>query len=219
MLELRGATDGELLDEPWRVVARGAGGGPLTWRARIRDDDGRVWRAEASSPQGLAGAWAPAKRPAPGPVAALRSLRPVAVDLRAETADGRGTGRSVTRRLVAEGVRSRRWRDGVTATLHLPAGEPAGVAVLDGGDPGVAPLAAALLASRGVLVLQVADGLEAARERLAGVPAAAGAGEPRVVAGDGLLPPGIPAEAPGDAEAWDALLSDLGAVPRQAVGR
>ena len=92
MLELRGATDGELLDEPWRVVARGAGGGPLTWRARIRDDDGRVWRAEATSPQGLAGAWAPAKRPAPGPVAALRSLRPVAIDLRAETADGHGTG-------------------------------------------------------------------------------------------------------------------------------
>src|SRR6478752_1658970 len=117
MLELRGATDGLLLDEPWRLEVRGAGAAPLTWRARIRDDDGRVWRAEAGRPEDLAGAWSPAKRPAPGPVAALRSLRPVSVDVRAETADGRAAARTVTRRLVADGVRRRRWCDGVSATL------------------------------------------------------------------------------------------------------
>jgi hypothetical protein len=215
MLELRGATDGLLLDEPWLLDVRGAGGAPLTWRARIRDDAGRVWRAEAGRPEDLAAAWTPAKRPPPGPVAALRSLRPVSVDVRAEAADGGAAARTVTRRLVAEGVRRRRWRDGVSATLHLPAGPPASVALLHGGDPAIAPLAAALLASRGVLVLQVADGLDAARERLAAVPAAAGA-QPRVVAGEGLLPPGVPATVAADAAAWDALLADLGATPRGA---
>jgi len=217
MLELRGATDGLLLDEPWRLEARGAGGAPLTWRARLRDDDGRVWRAEAERPEDLAGAWAPAKRPAPGPVAALRSLRPVRVDVRAEAADGQSAARTVTRRLVAEGVRRRRWRDGgLAATLHLPPGDPASVAVLDGGDPAVASLAAALLASRGVLVLQVTDGLPLARERLAAVPAAAGA-PPHVVPGDGVLPPGVPATTGADPAAWDALLAALGATPRSAA--
>jgi hypothetical protein len=213
MLELRGATDGLLLDEPWRLDVRGAGGAPLTWRARIRDDDGRVWRAEAERPEDLAGAWSPAKRPSPGPVAALRSLRPVSVDVRAEAADGRAASRTVTRRLVADGVRRRRWRDGAAATLHLPAGPAASVALLDGGDPAIAPLVAALLASRGVLVLHVTGGLDAASERLAAVPAAAGA-PPRVVAGEHLLPPGVPATAVPDADAWDALLADLGATPR-----
>jgi hypothetical protein len=218
MLELRGATDGLLLDEPWRLEARGAGGAALTWRARLRDDDGRVWRAEAQRPEELAGAWAPAKRPAPGPVAALRSLRPVRVDVRAEAADGQAAARTVTRRLVVDGARRRRWRDaGLAATLHLPPGEPASVALLDGGDPAIAPLAAALLASRGVLVLHVTEGLDLARERLAAVPAAADAA-PRVLSGgEAPLPPGVPATGEADAAAWDALLAALRATPRSTA--
>jgi hypothetical protein len=102
----------------------------------------------------------------------------------------------------------------MSATLHLPAGTAASVALLDGGDPAVAALAAALLASRGVLVLHVTEGgLEAARERLAAVPAAAEA-PPRIVAAGHLLPPGVPATTAADAGAWDALLADLGATPR-----
>jgi hypothetical protein len=217
MLELRGATDGLLLDEPWRLEARGAGGAPLTWRARLRDDDGRVWRAEAGRPEDLAGAWAPAKRPPPGPVAALRSLRPVRVDVRAEAADGQAAARTLTRRLVADGAQRRRWRDsGLAATLHLPAGDPTSVALLDGGDPAVAPLAAALLASRGVLVVHVTDGLELACERLAAVPAAAGA-RPQIVPGEALLPPGVPATTDADPAAWDSLLAALGATPRSVA--
>jgi len=79
-----------------------------------------------------------------------------------------------------------------------------------------AALAGPLLASRGVLVLTVLKGdVAAARERLAVVPAAAGA-EPRVLAGVPLAP-GVPAR-DGDpaarAAAWDALLGGLGARPR-----
>ena len=40
------------------------------------DDDGFVWRAAAPTSEGLLTAWVPAK-PTAGPVAALRSLRPV----------------------------------------------------------------------------------------------------------------------------------------------
>jgi hypothetical protein len=221
MLELRGATDGQLLDEPWLLDVRG--GGPasaLRWRARLRDDDGRIWRAEADSAAGLTEGWEPAKAP-PGPLAALRSLRPVAIDLRAEAPDGRAAARTITRRLVADGVRLRRWRDGVGATLHLPAGAPTATVVLDAtvaDEEGAAAavLAAPLLASRGVLVLAVTDSVAEAQTRLAAVPAAADA-EPTVLPA-GLVPPGVPTRDPGDpaerAAAWDALLAVLGATPR-----
>jgi hypothetical protein len=221
MLELRGATDGLLLDEPWLLDVRG--GGPaeaLRWRARLRDDDGRIWRAEAESAAGLAEGWAPAKAP-PGPLAALRSLRPVAIDLRAEAPDGRAAARTVTRRLVGEGVRLRRWRDGVAATLHLPAGAPTATVLLDATvaddqEAAAAVLAAPLLASRGVLVLTVTQSAEEAQERLATVPAAADL-VPTVLPA-GLVPPGVPTREPGDpaerAAAWDALLAVLGATPR-----
>src|SRR4051812_39947317 len=147
MLELRGATDGLLLDEPWRLDVRG--GGPaegLRWRARLRDDDGRVWLSAADSAAGLAAGWAPAKAP-PGPLAALRSLRPVAIDVRAEAPDGRAAMRTVSRRLVADGVRLRRWRDGVAATLCLPAGAPTATVVLDATGAGEQAAAAAMLAA------------------------------------------------------------------------
>jgi hypothetical protein len=148
----------------------------------------------------------PAKTPA-APVAALASLRPVALDVRAETPDGRAVARTLTRRLVAEGVRVRRWPEG---RLHLPPGEPCATVLLDGReDPAPATLAAPLLASRGALVLLVLTGdPAAAAERLAPVP---GATDPVTVAP--LLPPGVPALAAPDAAAWDALLARLGARP------
>jgi hypothetical protein len=118
-MEIRGAGVA-LLDEPLSLGVRAAPAGtPLRWRARVRDDDGRVWRAEAASPAELDLAWAPAKA-GTGPVAALLSLRPVEVEVRAEAPDGRAAARTITRRLVADGVRLRRWRDGLAATLHLP---------------------------------------------------------------------------------------------------
>jgi hypothetical protein len=243
-LELRGPADG-LLDDPLTLLARGAGGQTgLLWRARLRDDDGRVWRATAERPELLARAWTPAKETT-GAVAGLRSLRPVALDVRAEAPDGRAAARTFRRRLLADGVRVRRWKEGLNATLLLPLAEtPCAAVVLDAGggggtggasgacDAGVgtaeaAPLAAALLASRGVLVFAVATpgAADRAAELLAAVPAAARAAE----AGGGAvrlisslpLPPGVPArmsagQTSANAAAWDALLAELGATPRAA---
>ncbi len=231
-LEIRGSADG-LLDEPFLLRVRGAGpDAELAWRARYRDDDGRIWQAAAPRAADLGTRWSPAKD-STGPVAALRSLRPLAIEVRVEAADGRAAARSVTRRLAADGVRTRRWRDGLVATLHVPASPPACATLIIDATAGPAPeaiaqLAAPLLASRGVLALVVgagrgaADPIAMARERLAGVAAArepilvlpaleAGA-EPGVV-----LPPNVGAR-DGDpvarAAAWDELLARLGATPR-----
>jgi hypothetical protein len=260
MLEIRGAAPG-LLDDPLLLEVGGAApSSALVWRGRFRDDDGFVWRAAAARSEWLSTAWVPAKASA-GPVAALRSLRPVDVDVRVEAPDGAAASRTVTRRLIDEGVRVRRWRDLVAGTLHLP-GSPTGAAILidattapvprptrpeapdaDAG-PGtpaaaaVAPeavrdadvlaqaplLAAALLASRGVLVLVVtggrgADPVAAAQEQLAAVPGAAervrtfGAADIPLPAGIGLRGEDQPG-AVARAAAWDALLSRLGARPR-----
>lgn len=235
MLELQGAARG-LLDDPLTLRVRGLGGdaGPLAWRARLRDDDGRVWRAAADRPERLAAAFT-AGGSAP-PVAALRSLRPVAIDVRVEAPDGRAAARTLRRALVGPGVRVRRWRGllpGGEATLHRPAGAPTATVLLDatGGEPDatVALLSAPLLASRGVLVLTVARGgggrgprpepsalLAAAADRLAAaVPGAPPPDAIEVVAP--LLAPGIPARRPGDPAAWDQLLARLGAAPRLAA--
>lgn len=237
-VELRGPADA-LLDEPLQVTARGAGGSDgLLWRARIRDDDGRVWRAVAQRPEQLAAGWSPAKETT-GTVAGLRSLRPVALDLRAEVPDGRAGTRTFRRRLLAEGVRVRRWKQDLQGTLLLPAQEqPCAAVVVEALDPphdadgdaqpdpvatarAAAPLAAALLASRGVLVFAVATpgAAERAVELLAAVPAAQRAGSGVRLLPSTPLPPGVPARASAvevraAAEAWDALLAELGATPR-----
>jgi hypothetical protein len=159
----------ELLDDPFVLRVRGAGpDAKVVWRARFRDDDGRVWRATAERPEDLAAAWQPAKA-GTGPVAGLRSLRPVAIDVRAEAADGRAAARTLTRRLMADGVRPRRWRDGLTATLYLPAGDaPSATLIADAtagpAQAAVAALAGPLLASRGVLVLALGPGRTPAAE-------------------------------------------------------
>ncbi|MEA2411024.1 MAG: hypothetical protein QOC77_1585 [Thermoleophilaceae bacterium] len=234
-LEIRGVRAGLLLDEPLLLSAAGSG---LLWRARYRDDDSRVWRARADRAEDLLAALEPAK-PSTGPIAALASLRPVRIDVRVEAPDGRAAGRAVTRRLVADGVRLRRWREeGLSATLHLPAADaPCATVVIDGtGGPrhGVtAALAGPLLASRGALVLGLGSGsIDTARERLTAVP---GAGEPVLLTaadplgvkpahepagaeatGDAVvLPPGVgvrgePEGGAADrAAAWDELLSRL----------
>ncbi len=182
-LEIRGSADG-LLDEPILLRVRGAGpAAELTWRARYRDDDDRIWRATAARAEDLMARWVPAKD-STGAVAALRSLRPLSIEVRAETADGRAATRAITRRLVADGVRVRRWRDGLAATLHVPARpQPCATVIVDAtsgpAQERAAALAAPLLASRGALVLvvvasrNIADPLDLARERLAAVPAAA----------------------------------------------
>ena len=208
MLEIRGEATG-LLDEPLALRARG--GVVERWQARLLDDDRRSWRAQASRAEALMDAWAPAK-PGAGPVAALASLRPVRIDVRAETAEGAAASRTFERRLLGDGVQVRRWRaPAPTATLFLPHGPAGGVVVLDAG----ATLAGALLASRGVVALVVAgDEREPALELLARVPAAAEQA-PLVEAGVGA-PPGVPAVAPADGAAWDALLARAGATPRPA---
>jgi hypothetical protein len=215
-LELRAAPD-ELLDAPLEASVRGAGGGELLWRARAQDDDGRVWRASAARPEELTAAWAPAKATT-GEVAALRSLRPLAVELRAEASDGRATARTVRRRLLADGVKVRRWKDGVAGTLLLPGrdGPCAAVAVTEAVVPDALLPAAALLASRGVLVFAAAseqDG-ELALRLLASIPAAGRAERPPRLIPPLPLPPGLPTRAAADAAAWDALLAELGAGPR-----
>jgi hypothetical protein len=206
VLEIRGDATG-LIDEP--LVLRARGGVAVRWRARLLDDDGRSWRAQAERAEDLAGAWAPAKAGG-SPVAALASLRPVRIDVRAETAEGPAAARTLERRLVADGVKVRRWRaPAPAATLFLPAGPARGVVVLDAD----AVLAGALLASRGVVALAVgADARSAALELLVDVPAAAGQ-TPWVVE-QAVVPPGVPAVEPGDPAAWDALLARAGARPR-----
>ena len=188
-LEISGAASG-LLDDDLLLRVRGAGPeAALTWRARLLDDDGRVWRATAPRPDQLMTRWVAAKE-GTGTIAALRSLRPVAIDVRVEAADGRAAARTITRRFAADGVRARRWRDGLAATLHAPDDAIACSTLVIDATAGetqltVATLAAPLLASRGVLVLVVgparsrgaaaggaAGRLETARERLATLPAA-----------------------------------------------
>ncbi|WP_354697443.1 hypothetical protein DSM112329_03070 [Paraconexibacter sp. AEG42_29] len=171
---------------------RGAGEQPdAVWRAKVHDDEGRVWRAIADSPGALSRAWVPAKS-STGELAAHASLRPVAVEVRVELPDGRALARTVTRSFVGDGVRVRRWRDDLAASLYLPAGEgPFPAAVLDATEGAeavaVGALAGALLASRGVLSLVVAPparyapgagraALALAVERVAALPAAADAG-------------------------------------------
>jgi hypothetical protein len=247
-LEISGAPVG-LLDDDLVLRVRGAGPeAELTWRARLRDDDGRVWRATAPRPAELATRWVPAKE-GTGAIAALRSLRPVAIEVRAEAADGRAAARTFTRRFAGDGVRARRWRDGLAATLHAPADAACATVVVDAtaGETQltVATLAAPLLASRGVLVLVVgpargraaaaSDPLATARERLAAL-SGASAGEDILVLealdpfdvgaldGEGVvLPPGVGARDPQSAAAaraiaWDALLARLGARPRERAG-
>jgi hypothetical protein len=206
VVEIRGDATG-LIDEP--LVLRTRGGVAVRWRARLLDDDGRSWRAQADRAEDLPRAWAPAKAGG-SPVAALTSLRPVRIDVRAETAEGPAASRTLERRLVADGVKVRRWRaPAPAATLFLPAGEARGLVVVDT----AATLAAALLASRGVVALAVGAGdRDAALELLAQVPAAAGHA-PSIVEG-AVLPPGVPAVEPGDPAAWDALLARAGARAR-----
>jgi hypothetical protein len=260
MLEIRGATPG-LLDDPLLLDVGGAAPNTaLVWRGRFRDDDGFVWRAAAPRPEDLSTAWVPAKATA-GPVAALRSLRPVDVDVRVEAPDGSAASRTITRRLLDESVRVRRWRDDVVGTLHLPAA-PTGSAVLidatsaptpkpsrDDSTATIAvessldaqadeadaeaqadhiaagiPLASALLASRGVLVLVVTGGrgepLTVAQERLAAVPGTPPDGIDTYTAAEIPLPAGVGLrgeDRPGAiarAEAWDTLLARLRARPR-----
>jgi hypothetical protein len=203
VLEIRGDATG-LIDEPLALRVRG--GVAVRWRARLLDDDGRSWRAQAHRAEDLAGAWAPAKGGG-GPVAALASLRPVRIDVRAETAEGAAASRTLERRLVADGVKVRRWRaPAPAATLFLPAEPTRGVVVVEA----EAILAAALLASRGVVALAVGEAVRGdALELLGGVPAAAG--HPPLLVPGALVPPGVPALEPGDPAAWDALLDRAGA--------
>lgn len=145
--------------------------------------------------------------------------------MRAEAPDGRAAARAFTRLLLADGVRVRRWRDPLAATLFLPAERRfPGALLLDATDAAagsapalVAPLAAALLASRGVLTLVVPP--NRAGDAAAALPllAQVARGEVDVVAPP--LPPGIPGLAQADAADWDALLARLGALPRTPVDR
>ena len=95
--------------------------------AHVARPDARRRRPRVARPrrqtEDLPGAWrGKAER------AALASLRPLRIDVRVESADGQAASRTVTRLLVGEGVRVRRWRDGPVATLHLPAGDAERVA-------------------------------------------------------------------------------------------
>jgi hypothetical protein len=134
MLDIRGASPG-LLDDPLLLEVSGAErNATLVWRGRFRDDDGFVWRAAAPTSEGLLTAWVPAK-PTAGPVAALRSLRPVDVDVRVEGTDGAASNRTITRRLMDVGVRARRWKDAVAGTLYLPAQSATATLTIDAREP------------------------------------------------------------------------------------
>lgn len=155
------------------------GGGPdadVLWRARTRDDDGRVWQSQAYSAIELGTSWTPAKASS-GVAANRRSLHPLEIEVRAELDDGRTSARTVRRRLVADGVRVRRWR-GEKATLYLPHGDPQQTVLIDAtsDEPEWLVPASAVLASQGAIVLTATAGadIEKLQQQLAAVP---GAGE------------------------------------------
>ncbi len=155
VLEIRADADA-LVGAPLATGLRGARepAPPAVWRARFRDDDGRVWRSEAATAGALGDAWQPAKPSATGGPA-LRSLRPLRIELRAELADGRSASRTVVRRLLGEGVQVRRWR-GEHATLYLPAegsNEALLVDATDCDERWPASAAALVASTRGTLVL------------------------------------------------------------------
>lgn len=219
-----------LLDDPFDLRATAPDGAELRWRGRIRDDDGRVWRASAGRAHDLSWRWMPAKD-GTGPIAALASLRPVSIDVRVETEDGRGAVRTLRRQLVVPGVKSRRWRGEVAAVLHLPAEpEPASTLLIDataGPEAAiVAALAGPLLAARGVLTLVVPppkratpDLLDRALEQLAAVPAVAATGKDPLVLP--ARPPRLPGEAAPDAvsaEGRDTAERNAAVEPREAEG-
>jgi hypothetical protein len=198
MLELRGAAPG-LLDDPLLLEVGGAApSSVLLWRTRIRDDDGFVWRGEGAALDALR--WT-AKG---GDFAALRSLRPVELEVRVEDPDGATATRTLTRTLLDPATKVRRWKEGVTGRLFLPPGAAATLVVT--GESDTSALTAALLASRGVRVF-LATG---------GDPDALPFPDPRRLDAAALpVPPGLPARVAPDAAAWDALLADLGATPRR----
>ncbi len=166
-VEIRGSAQG-LVDEPFAFDLKGSGGAAALWRARVRDDDDRVWRAQAATPLDLAATWSAKQSPTHG---AFASLHPLRIDVRAELEDGRTAARTFTRLLVAAGVRVRRWREkGLAATLYLPTALTGPTLLLAAGE--AAAVAAPLLASRGALVLIVRAGEDTAAERLAQVPGA-----------------------------------------------
>jgi hypothetical protein len=221
MLEIRGAAPGPLDDPLLLDVAGAAPASALVWRARLRDDDGFVWRARAETPEGLLTAWAAAK-PAAGAVMALRSLRPVDLDVRVEDPSGQAAARTITRVLLADGVKVRRWKGDVAGSLHLPAPGGAGHALVleaRGAEApaaalAVAPVAAALLASRGVLVFLAGGGRGDPGAVLSALPTPP-AETTTLAAAELPVPPGA-GTAP-DPAAWDALLDRLGATPRRVA--
>lgn len=206
-LEIRTNPDA-LLGEPLATGLRGAGETPVAfWQAKLRDDDGRIWRSNGRTAAELGSQWKPAKATT-GKVAAARSLHPLSIDVRAELPDGRSATRTVKRRLLAEGAQVRSWK-GLTplrATLYLPPTEQANAAfIIDALDAentdGLAPVAA-LLASKGAAVVTAERGSKApppgALDELAAllgaVPAAQACGVPQILEPP-PLPPGFPATA------------------------
>jgi len=191
-LEIRTEPDA-LLGTPPATGLRGAGPDPgdVLWRARTRDDDGRVWQAQATSAPELGSTWTPAKA-STGAAANRRSLHPFEIEVRAELGDGRGASRSVTRRLLAEGVKVRRWR-GEHATLYLPPSPVERTLLVDAtaSDPAWLGPAASVLASQGALVLTAAAGadLELLAERITAVRGA----RPAEWIAPPPAPPGFPA--------------------------
>jgi hypothetical protein len=198
MLEIRGAAPG-LLDDPLLLEVGGAApSSTLLWRTRIRDDDGFVWRGEGASLDALR--WG-AKG---GEAANLRSLRPVELEVRVEGGDGTAT-RTLTRTILDPAVKVRRWKEGVTGRLFLPAADPVATVVV-AGEGDTTAVSAALLAARGVRVFVASSGDPAVLPfpdplRLDALPVA----------------PGVPARTAPDGAAWDALLAGLGATPRRVA--
>lgn len=222
-LEIRTNPDA-LLGTPLATGLRGAGEmSDAFWQARVRDDDGRIWRSNAHTPSELGVIWKPAKD-STGAIAALRSLHPLEIDVRAELPDGRAATRTVKRILLAEGTRVRSWK-GLTplrATLYLPRAERATAALiidaLEAENPDALAPTAALLASRGVAVLTAepgaknapADALADLVALLAAVPAAQGSGTPAIRKAL-PLPTGLPTTIEADPAAWTTLLGQCAA--------
>ena len=114
-----------LLDDPFDLRVRGAGpdaespGARATATTTAASGARSRWR-----PEDLVARWLPAKdgdrRRSRRCARCARSASTCAP--RAQ--DGRAAARTFTRRVAADGVRTRRWRDGLAATLHVPAEPP-----------------------------------------------------------------------------------------------
>jgi dienelactone hydrolase len=163
------------VDVARHIVLSGFPAGPVHVQAQLRHADGSVWRSTATLnagpdgtidldrqapasgdwniPDAMALVWSMRCAQAPTDAARTDEVEPLAIDIRAESADGQASASAVlTQRYVVDGVTRQEVRDdGIVGTVFRPngAGPHPAIIVLNGSGGGIARQRAALYASHG----------------------------------------------------------------------